>query len=45
MFALETNVETLETTEGDSIPCIGTENLDGILQGFGIVPKGVNIKY
>ena len=39
-YEIQQEVEWLETTEGDSIECIGIENLEGILsQFFGIKIK------
>jgi hypothetical protein len=31
------NTEWLETTEGDTLPCIGIENLGGVLERHGIL--------
>lgn len=31
---IQDNTEWLETTEGDSVECIGIENLEGILSRF-----------
>lgn len=31
---IQDNIEWLETTEGDSIECIGIENLEGILSKY-----------
>ncbi len=33
-YEIQQEVEWLETTEGDSIECIGIENLEGILSRF-----------
>ena len=33
-YEIQQEVEWLETTEGDSIECIGIENLEGILSQF-----------
>ncbi len=44
LFQIEINTEYLVTTEGDSIPCIGIENLEGVLNDFGVLPKGVKFK-
>jgi len=33
-YEIQQEVEWLETTEGDSIECIGIENLEGILSKF-----------
>lgn len=33
-YEIQQEVEWLETTEGDSIECIGIENLEGILNKF-----------
>ena len=33
-YEIQQEVEYLETTEGDSIECIGIENLEGILSRF-----------
>ena len=39
-YEIQQEIEWLETTEGDSIECIGIENLEGILsQFFGIKIK------
>jgi hypothetical protein len=38
--AIQSEVEWLETTEGDQIECIGIENLEGILSKY----LGFNIK-
>ena len=38
--AIQSEVEWLETTEGDEIECIGIENLEGILGNY----LGFNIK-
>ena len=32
--AIQSEVEWLETTEGDEIECIGIENLEGILSKY-----------
>lgn len=32
--AIKDNIEYLNTTEGDEVPCISIENLEGILQKF-----------
>ena len=34
MYEIQQEIEWLETTEGDSIECIGVENLEGILSKF-----------
>jgi len=34
MYEIQQEIEYLETTEGDSIECIGVENLEGILSRF-----------
>jgi hypothetical protein len=34
MYEIQQEIEWLETTEGDSIECIGIENLEGILSKF-----------
>ena len=34
MYEIQQEIEYLETTEGDSIECIGIENLEGILSKF-----------
>jgi hypothetical protein len=34
MYEIKQEIEYLETTEGDSIECIGVENLEGILSRF-----------
>lgn len=31
---IQSNIEYLETTEGDTVECIGIENLEGILSKF-----------
>lgn len=31
---IQSNIEWLETTEGDEIECIGIENLEGIISRF-----------
>ncbi len=33
-YEIQQEVEWLETTEGDSVECIGIENLEGILSRF-----------
>ncbi len=33
-YEIQQEIEYLETTEGDSIECIGIENLEGILSRF-----------
>jgi hypothetical protein len=33
-YEIQQEIEYLETTEGDSIECIGIENLEGILSKF-----------
>lgn len=33
------NMEWLETTEGDTVPCISIENLIGILQSFDVISE------
>jgi hypothetical protein len=33
-YEIQQEIEWLETTEGDSIECIGIENLEGILSKF-----------
>jgi hypothetical protein len=33
-YEIQQEIEWLETTEGDSIECIGIENLEGILSAF-----------
>ena len=33
-YEIQQEVEWLETTEGDSVECIGIENLEGILSKF-----------
>ena len=33
-YEIQQEIEYLETTEGDSIECIGIENLEGILSAF-----------
>lgn len=39
-YEIQQEIEYLETTDGDSIECIGIENLEGILsQFFGIKLK------
>ena len=38
--AIQSEIEWLETTEGDQIECIGIENLEGILSNY----LGFNIK-
>jgi len=38
--AIQSEVEWLETSEGDEIECIGIENLEGILSRY----LGFNIK-
>jgi hypothetical protein len=38
--AIQSEIEWLETTEGDQIECIGIENLEGILGNY----LGFNIK-
>jgi hypothetical protein len=37
---IQSEIEWLETTEGDEIECIGIENLEGILSNY----LGFNIK-
>jgi hypothetical protein len=37
---IQSEIEWLETTEGDQIECIGIENLEGILSNY----LGFNIK-
>ena len=39
-YEIQQEIEYLETTEGDSIECIGIENLEGILSSF----FGIKIK-
>jgi hypothetical protein len=34
VYEIQQEIEYLETTEGDSIECIGIENLEGILHKF-----------
>ena len=34
VYEIQQETEWLETTEGDSIECIGVENLEGILSRF-----------
>ena len=34
VYEIQQETEWLETTEGDSIECIGIENLEGILSRF-----------
>lgn len=34
VYEIQQETEWLETTEGDSIECIGIENLEGILSQF-----------
>jgi hypothetical protein len=34
IYEIQQEIEYLETTEGDSIECIGVENLEGILSRF-----------
>jgi hypothetical protein len=34
VYEIQQETEWLETTEGDSIECIGIENLEGILNKF-----------
>jgi hypothetical protein len=34
VYEIQQEIEYLETTEGDSIECIGVENLEGILSRF-----------
>lgn len=34
IYEIQQETEWLETTEGDSIECIGIENLEGILNRF-----------
>ena len=34
VYEIQQETEWLETTEGDSIECIGIENLEGILNRF-----------
>jgi hypothetical protein len=34
VYEIQQETEWLETTEGDSIECIGVENLEGILSKF-----------
>ena len=34
VYEIQQEIEYLETTEGDSIECIGIENLEGILSRF-----------
>ena len=34
VYEIQQEIEYLETTEGDSIECIGVENLEGILNKF-----------
>jgi hypothetical protein len=34
VYEIQQETEYLETTEGDSIECIGIENLEGILSKF-----------
>jgi hypothetical protein len=34
VYEIQQETEYLETTEGDSIECIGVENLEGILSRF-----------
>ena len=34
VYEIQQQTEWLETTEGDSIECIGIENLEGILNKF-----------
>lgn len=34
VYQIQQETEWLETTEGDSIECIGIENLEGILNKF-----------
>ena len=33
-YEIQQNIEFLETTEGDTVECIGIENLEGILGKF-----------
>jgi hypothetical protein len=39
-YEIQQEIEWLETTEGDSIECIGIENLEGTLSSF----FGIKIK-
>ena len=41
MYEIQQETEWLETTEGDSIECIGIENLEGILINF----LDLNLRY
>jgi hypothetical protein len=34
VYEIQQEIEWLETTEGDSIECVGIENLEGILNKF-----------
>ena len=34
VYEIQQEIEYLETTDGDSIECIGVENLEGILSSF-----------
>jgi hypothetical protein len=34
VYEIQQEIEWLETTDGDSIECIGIENLEGILNRF-----------
>jgi hypothetical protein len=34
VYEIQQEIEYLETTDGDSIECIGIENLEGILSSF-----------
>jgi hypothetical protein len=43
-YEIQQEIEFLETTEGDTIECIGIENLEGILgKFFGVTKLNISI--
>ena len=43
-YEIQQEIEFLETTEGDTVECIGIENLEGILgKFFGVTKLNISI--
>jgi len=43
-YQIQQEIEFLETTEGDTVECIGIENLEGILgKFFGVTKLNISI--
>jgi hypothetical protein len=44
VYQIQEEIEFLETTEGDTVECIGIENLEGILgKFFGVTKLNISI--